>query len=234
MFLIPSPDSWKTGGFGEQLNDPDERACYVFPSHLDDSLAVDRRYAPPWQLHATELLPIAEALATSLSCVSPDNVPPAFRHFPVGTWCSESELHYLYELRQYDLADPLLVFPGGLPRDRITATFATWIRAGSDPPPGKAYEESPNGRVVVDNGHHRAAALALARRDTVQLWVCPMAWQAQEDNPNQLTAVRLTHREAVKLALEAGYKVPSDVRSAYPDLGVPLLSEGLPTPRHGR
>jgi hypothetical protein len=107
--------------------------------------------------------------------------------FRGGTWCSESEVHYLHELREYDLNDPLLAFPDGLPRDPITAKFAAWISACGDTPPGTAYEQSPNGLVLLDNGHRRASALALARRHTVQLWVCPMVWQGQQDNPNRLT-----------------------------------------------
>jgi hypothetical protein len=196
----------------------------------------DRFLLPPWRLRTGELLPMAATRALPKVAVPPPSnyseealwehsmraraaelEPPAVPRFPIGTWCAIGDDHMLYHLREYLLDDPALVFLEGLQPNLLSAKYASWIADGSEPPPGKA-RELEDGRVSVSDGHHRAIALGQAGRRAIQLWVSPVVGRPNQFDANLTTFVGLTHRDAVRAAIEAGHEVPDEVLADYPDL----------------
>jgi hypothetical protein len=190
---------------------------------------------PAWRQRAADLLPIAATRPISMvSLPRPTSYseeamweysmrvraaevePPTVPYFPILTWCAVGGDHALYQLRQYPLDDPALVYPEASQLRPLSEKYRRWIEEGSDPPPGRAVELQ-DGRVTVLDGHHRATALREAGHRTIQLWVGPSF-----SGPNQFDAsltvwVGLTHRDAVALAVRAGRAVPDEVLADYPD-----------------
>jgi hypothetical protein len=197
---------------------------------------LERYRLPPWRLRAVDLLPMADTRPVGKVDVPPprdyseaalwehtmrvraaEKEPPEVTRFPIGTWCAVGPDHSLYELREYRLDDPAVIFPEGQGPTLLSTKYASWIADGSDPPPGLA-NELQDGRVSVTEGHHRAMALRQAGRRTVQFWVSPVVGRPNQFVPSLTTWVGLTHRQAVHMAIEGGQEVPAEVLADYPDL----------------
>jgi hypothetical protein len=125
------------------------------------------------------------------------------------------------QLRRYDINDPRLVFPEGLKRNHTVDKYAEWIRQGSEPPPLTGLE-TEKGSIKIQEGHHRASAIKETGGDSVNVWVSvtqsvPIG---KTEAGEVITSPRgVTHRDAVKQAVEQGQPVPQSVLGDYPDFG---------------
>ena len=192
----------------------------------------------PWQLTRAELIPYTQTFPVShLHDAGPrsyseadlheyavyrrlcETIPPDVPSFPVGTWSLDS-FDSLWQLRRYPIK--ALVFPGGDPyaeswgwcsdmQPWLIEKYASWLRAGYEPPPLRAFE-TERGGVKVLNGHNRAASLVRVDRHETLVWVS-LAYI----KPNGF-CTDLTHCIVVETALREGKLVPQAVLADYPQL----------------
>ncbi|MES2136615.1 MAG: hypothetical protein V4502_06095 [Pseudomonadota bacterium] len=110
-----------------------------------------------------------EMNARTLRYRAAEDQPPSVQHHAIGSW-GEDSTGELMQLREYKLTDPRLQFPEGLPKNQTVAKYTDWINQGSKPPPLRGLE-TENGNIKIQEGHHRAAAIAATGGDTVPVWV---------------------------------------------------------------
>ena len=211
----------------------------------------------PWQLRRSELVPYsstypvshlvddgpasyseADLHAYTLWRRLHETEPPTVPFFAVGTW-SVDRFEALYQLRRYRLDDPVLFFQEGDPFRRDTRwpprqlewlieKYLSWLAAGHEPPPLRGCEME-RGRIRVQDGYHRAAALVRALRQETLMWV-----SVGYTKPNGFMT-DLTHRIAIEEALRAGRPVPTSVLEDYGDLAaLTHAMDGRRAPVEGR
>jgi len=196
--------------------------------------------AEPWQLRRAEIVPYSSTYPVShlvddgpASCSEADlhaytlwrrlheTLPPAVPYFTVGTW-SIDRFEALYQLRRYRLDDPALFFQEGDPfrrdprwpsqqLDWLIEKYVSWLAAGNEPPPLRGCEME-RGRIRVQDGYHRAAALVRAARAETLIWVSVACTKPSGFMTD------LTHRLAIEEALRAGKPVPLAVLEDYSEL----------------
>jgi hypothetical protein len=113
-------------------------------------------------------VPIAKVYPRSPHSVG---APPKVPKFPLGTWARDGD-GVRWQLRRIDLDDPNLVFPEGTTPTQLARDYAKWIEGGSPVPPLLAAENS-QGKLIVVDGHQRAAAMRLVGVRDGQAWVAP-------------------------------------------------------------
>ncbi len=171
----------------------------------------------------------ADLAAHKIASIRRETLPPVVPQFPVGTWSlmeasTADRSGWLWHLEEHPLRD--LLFQHGNPFDPSTwdwfsdihslavEKYVAWLKQGFEPPPLEVWQLK-SGRLSVEDGHNRAAALVTVGREHTLAWV---SYYRQLPDGNWQT---LTHRLAVEEALRAGKPVPGEVLAEYPDLSQP-------------
>ena len=111
----------------------------------------------------------AAAYAATARQREAETSPPEVPSFPVGTLRVDRG-GGVDELREIFLDPDLVLYPEGSKANRTTEKYEAWIAEGHEPPPARAIEQE-NGRLKLQDGHHRATALRAAGRETMLAWV---------------------------------------------------------------
>jgi hypothetical protein len=163
----------KYGTEKTEVKDPWEMKSEEFPAWEDTRVKRVAKEEPSKGYSEEEMW------AASLQNRNLETVPPPHNKFPVGQWAKDSAGE-LMQLREYGINDPILEFPEGKPKNQTVDKYVQWIREGNDPPPMDAVE-TLSGKVRVNEGHHRLAAIEKAGGDKVKIWVS--VTREQEGHP---------------------------------------------------
>jgi len=163
----------KYGTEKTEVKDPWEMKPEEFPAWEDTRVKRISPTEPPVGFSEEEMW------AASLKNRNLETTPPPHNKFPVGQWAKDSAGE-LMQLREYDINDSILEFPEGKPKNQTVDKYAQWIREGNDPPPMDAVE-TLSGKVRVNEGHHRLAAIEKAGGNKVKIWVS--VTREQEGHP---------------------------------------------------